>query len=175
MGHPHIKRRLTLTRLADILSACNGDVQEKSLRAAGVSATGVRFVVKTLDALGLTRRVGSRKKRVLTVTLAEAIARVGDGVLPPPRERAAMRRRNCERAYDTDAENVMRVLYDPLGIFDSSRFELPEEQVLPRKWRKDDKDQWAIGTRFLRLRNGEEAGVYEYDGEKVRRVDAACS
>ena len=141
------RRTLTLKRLADILAASGGDLMEKHLRTCGVSALGVRYVVRTLDDLGLTERVGSRKQRVLAVPLDEAIRRVGNRELPPPKERVVT------WAYKIEAVNVMRVLHDPAGLFRPGA-EFPEDQVLPRNWRKDAPGQWATGIRFQRIRNG---------------------
>lgn len=157
------RRNLTLKRLADIIIASHGNLMEKTLRACGVSGDGVRYVVTTLDDLGLTARAGPRKQRVLAVPLAEAVRRVGDRELPPPKARVV----TC--AYETGAVNVLRVLHDPAGLFRQGA-EFPEDQVLPRKWRKDAPGQWEAGTRFQRVYNGELAGVYVYDGERVRPV-----
>jgi len=148
--------------LADVLRACNGDLTHKGLRAVGVGSVRVRRVVDALDKLGLTRRIGPRAQRVLALPLDEALQRVAGIVIPAPPQ-APPRRRALPYL------DMMRLCHDPGELF-APGATFPADQVLPRKWRKDDPDQWYIGTRFVRVRPGHPREYYEYDGEQVVKI-----
>jgi len=159
------KRRYVDRSFPAVLRATDGDLAEKRLRAAGYSPDDVRFFVLKLDELDLTERRGPRRARVLAVSFDEALRCVAGLTIPAP---GAKVRKFAH--YSAHVANVMRVEYDPGGLFRRGA-EFPEEQVLPRSARKDDPDRWYIGTRFTRYVNGKPSGVYEYDGAQVRRVN----
>ena len=150
--------------LADVLRASNGDLTHKGMREIGIGSVRVRRVFDTLDKLGLTRFEGSRRKRVLVVSLEEALPRVEGVIVPDPP--VANRRRRRALPY----RDVMRLLHDPGGLF-APGAEFPSDQVLPRKWAPDEPGQWHVGTRFVRRRRGHPREYYEYDGERVARVE----
>ena len=161
-------------KLADILRATKGDIRRKTIeRKCGFGYAGVRRAVKRLDSLGLTAKMPPEGRRVLAVSLEAALATVGDEhvITHADRKDKGVARRIA-------ANDVMRLLHDPDGTFSVARGAswatsqvLPPYPYEPDEDEAEGKDEWAVGTRFQRIIDGEPQGIYEYDGEAVVEVE----
>jgi hypothetical protein len=153
-------------RLADILTATDGCLEEQAIRRLGIGGDIVRRIYAQLDALHLTARVPNRAgrlSRVLVVPLPEAVQRVGDvTVAYLPR----VRRANTEH----ETRDVMRVIDDPHGLFTPGS-EIRTVQVLPVAWKVTA--AWLDGVRFVRYRDGQRLGEYITRGGLPVPVPAA--
>ncbi len=145
--------------LIDILRASNGDITERGLRSVGCTYDMCRCVVKRLDALGLTQRVGAYRQRELIAPLAEIMDRLDGEQITAIRV--------LHRPHRVPRSDLMRIVHDPGELFAPGAV-FPADQVLPRRYAPDDPDQWYIGTLFERRRIGCPHKLYIYDGERVR-------
>ena len=160
--------------IADILKATDGDLRRKTLEGAnGFGYCTTRRVVDRLDELGLTKKIPPQGQRVLTVPLKAALATVGDEHVVTHADR-----RDKGVARRIAANDVMRLLHDPSGFFSVARGAawatsqvLPPYPYEPDEDEAEGKDEWAVGTRFQRVIDGEPVGIYEYDGEAVVEVE----
>ena len=159
--------------IADILKATDGDLRRPVIEKCGFGYSGVRRFYDRIDQMGLTKKVPPQGQRVLAVPLAAAIAAVGDARIVTYADR-----RDKGKARNRIAANdVMRLLHDPSGFFSVARGAawatsqvLPPYPYEPDEDEAEGKDEWAVGTRFQRVIDGEPQGIYEYDGEAVVEV-----
>jgi hypothetical protein len=151
--------------LSAILTATNGDLTAKAVRnTCGIGSVVAQRVFARLDALGLTARQGPRRQRVLTVSLEEALARVGTETVDDlPRVRGA----NEAHTY----ADVLRVEDDPHGLF-APGAEFQTLSVLPLTPNVQVTSAWLDGVRMTRYRYRQRVAQYITAGGVLVEVAA---
>ena len=131
------------------MASTQGEVTQSALRNAGLSGKRAQQVVRTLDALALTKRDGPRGGRRLAIPLPEALHVVRDLDAPLYAGNGI--------AHDVPVRNVVVMQYDPSGLFaPGARF--PKIQVLV----SDPMfGEWPVGAV---VRDRQTGVYYRYDG-----------